>query len=160
MPTVTVPRADVTVEQVGAVLRRELGSRYKVMPSLMAAAFGEEGPGDATTIPVASNWLERANVRVVSDGDSTGIRVSPGATYFALIRLLRRAGLAHKCTGRWGRARTWRGRLRDRKSSALADNHHLELPVWLARAAECPRGTPNMHLWMSMQFQRIPMRAL
>ena len=35
MPTATVPRADVTVEQVGAVLRRELGSRYKVRPSHM-----------------------------------------------------------------------------------------------------------------------------
>jgi len=96
MPTVKVPRADVTVEQVSAVLRRELGSRYRVTPSMMAAAFGKEGPGDATTILVASNWLERANVRVVSDGNSTEIRVSPGATYLGLIRLLHRAGLAHK----------------------------------------------------------------
>lgn len=96
MPTVTVPRSDVTVEQVSAVLRQELGPRYRVTPSMMAAAFGKEAPGDATTILVASNWLERANVRVVSDGSSTEIRVSPGATYFGLIRLLHRAGLAHK----------------------------------------------------------------
>jgi hypothetical protein len=96
MPTVTVPRADVTVEQVCAVLRRELGSRSRVTPSMTAAAFRKEGPGDATTILVASNWLERANVRVVSDGNSTEIRVSPGATYFGLIRLIHRAGLAHK----------------------------------------------------------------
>ncbi len=63
---------------------------------MTAAAFRKEGPGDATTILVASNWLERANVRVVSDGNSTEIRVSPGATYFGLIRLIHRAGLAHK----------------------------------------------------------------
>jgi hypothetical protein len=78
---VTVHRADITVEQVSAVLRRELGSRYRITPSMMASAFGKEGPGDATTILVASNWLERANVRVISDGNNTEIRVSPGATY-------------------------------------------------------------------------------
>jgi hypothetical protein len=96
MPTVTVPRSDVSVEQVSSVLRRELGSRYTITPSMTAAAFGKRGPGDATTILVASNWLERANVRVVSQGDTTEIRVSPGATYFGLILLLHHAGLAHK----------------------------------------------------------------
>jgi hypothetical protein len=96
MSTVTIPRSDVTVEEVSAVLRRTLGSRYRVTPSMMAAGFGKEGPGDAYTILVAANWLERANVRIVHDRDGTEIHVSPGATYFGLIRLFHRAGLAHK----------------------------------------------------------------
>lgn len=57
MPTVTVPRADVTVEQVSAVLRRELGSRYRVTPSMMAAAFGKEGPGDAPRFSLPQTGL-------------------------------------------------------------------------------------------------------
>jgi hypothetical protein len=96
MPTIMVPRSDVTVEQVRAVLQRALGPRYRTTPSMMATAFGKQVSGDTTTILVASNWLERATVRVVSDGKSTKISVSPGATYFGLIRLLHRAGLAHK----------------------------------------------------------------
>ena len=93
---VRVPRSDVTVEEVSVVLRRKLGSRYRVTPSMMAAGFGKETPGDANTILVAANWLERANVRIVHDRDSTEIHVSPGATYFGLVRLFHRAGLAHK----------------------------------------------------------------
>ena len=55
MSTITIPRSDVTVEEVSAVLRRTLGSRYRVTPSMMAAGFGKEVPGDAYTILVAAN---------------------------------------------------------------------------------------------------------
>ena len=67
---VRVPRSDVTVEEVSVVLRRTLGSRYRVTPSMMASGFGKERPGDANTILVAANWLERANVRIVHERDS------------------------------------------------------------------------------------------
>jgi FAD/FMN-containing dehydrogenase len=96
MSTVTVPRSDVSVDEVSAVLRRTLGPRYSVTPSIMAAGFGKARPGDANTILVAANRLERANVRVATDSTSTEIRVSPGATYFGLIRLVHRVGLVRK----------------------------------------------------------------
>jgi hypothetical protein len=96
MSTVTVSRPDVAVEEVSAVLRRALGARYKVTLSMKASGFGAEGPGDATTILVASSWLELANVSVIHGANSTEIHVRPGATYFGLIRVLHRAGLAHK----------------------------------------------------------------
>jgi hypothetical protein len=96
MSTVTVPRPDVTVEEVSTVLRSNLSSRYTVTPSMMATGFGKEVPGDAHTMLVAANWLARATVRIVPAKNSTEIQVSPGATYFGLIRLIHRAGVARK----------------------------------------------------------------
>jgi hypothetical protein len=96
MSTFTVSRSDVTVDEVSAVLRKRLGSRYRVTPSMMASGFGMARPGDANTILVAANWLERANVRVTANQNSTEIDVSPGATYFGLIRFMHRVGLVRK----------------------------------------------------------------
>jgi hypothetical protein len=93
MSTFTVSRSDVTVEEVSAVLRRKLGSRYRVTPSMMAAGFGRARPGDANAILVAASWLERANIRVTTNQNGTEIHVSPGATYFGLIRFMHRVGL-------------------------------------------------------------------
>jgi hypothetical protein len=92
MSTVTLPRSDVTVEEVTAALRAQLASRFTVTPSRMSTGFGKEVPGDANTILVAGSWLERANVRVVPGVGSTEIQVSPGASYFGLIRLVHRVG--------------------------------------------------------------------
>jgi hypothetical protein len=59
------------------VLRRELGSRYTVTPSMMATGFGKKVQGNPTM-------------------NGTEIDVSPGATYFGLIRMIRRAGFVRK----------------------------------------------------------------
>ncbi|MHB8393332.1 MAG: hypothetical protein ACYDC5_02255 [Candidatus Dormibacteria bacterium] len=96
MSKVTVPRPDVTAEEVSTVLRRKLGSRYTVTPSMMAAGFGRQVPGDTNTILVAANWLERANVRMTAGRNCTEIDVSPGATFFGLIRLIHRVGAARQ----------------------------------------------------------------
>jgi len=93
---VTVSRPDVTVEEVSAVLRKELGSRYIVTPCMTAAGFGKARPGNTNTILVAASWLERANVTLTTDKNSTEIHVSPGATYFGLIRFIHRVGLVRK----------------------------------------------------------------
>ena len=55
MSTITVPRSGVTAEEVTAVLRRELGSRYTVTPSMMATGFGKEVQGSPNTVLVAAN---------------------------------------------------------------------------------------------------------
>lgn len=96
MSTITVPRSGVTAEEVSAVLRRELGSRYTVTPSMMATGFGKQVQGGPNTVLVAANWLERVNIELTPKTNSTEIDVTPGATYFGLIRLIQRAGLVRK----------------------------------------------------------------
>lgn len=78
------------------MLRRELGSRYTVTPSMMATGFGKEVQGSPNTVLVAANWLERANIELTPTMNGTEIDVSPGATYFGLIRMIRRAGFVRK----------------------------------------------------------------
>src|SRR5664280_441739 len=47
MFTVTVPRSDVTLDEVSAALRAKLGPRYNIRPSMRSTGFGKEVPGDA-----------------------------------------------------------------------------------------------------------------
>jgi hypothetical protein len=94
MSTVTVPRSNVTVEEVCAVLRNALGSRYGVTPSMTSRGFAKEVPGDANTLLISGSWFQRANIRISPGADHTEINVSPGATYPGLIRLIDRIGIA------------------------------------------------------------------
>ena len=71
MSTVTVPRSNVTVEEVSAVLRKGMGSRYQVMPV----------PGDKNGIFVKSNLHERTKVEILPAGDSTKIHVRPSSAF-------------------------------------------------------------------------------
>jgi len=96
MSTITVSRSGVTAAEVSAVLRRELGSRYTITPFMMATGFGKEVQGGPTTVRVAANWLERANIELTAKTNGTEIDVRPGATYFGLIRLIHRASLVRK----------------------------------------------------------------
>jgi hypothetical protein len=93
MSTVTVPRSNVTVEEVGAVLRLKLGSRYRITPSVTSRGFAKEVSDDPNAMLVRGAWLARANVRIVPGADGTEIQVSPGATYpgrrHALVESLR-----------------------------------------------------------------------
>jgi hypothetical protein len=93
MSMITVLRSGVTAEEVSAVLRRELSSRYTVKPFMMATGFGKEVQGTPNTVLVAANWLERANIELTPKANSTEIDVSPGATYFGLIRFIHRAAI-------------------------------------------------------------------
>ena len=96
MPTITVPRSNVTIEEVSNILRNKLGSRYQITPSVTGKGFFKEVPDDANTMLVKGNRLERANLRVDSGDHSTEIHVSPGATYPGLIRLIDRMGMARR----------------------------------------------------------------
>ena len=94
--TITVPRSNVTADEVTAVLRGRLGSRYTITPGKRAKGFGKEVSGDANSLLVAGSWLERATVEIAGLEHGTEIEVSPGATYFGLIRLVHRIGLVRK----------------------------------------------------------------
>jgi hypothetical protein len=96
MSTITVRRSGITAETVSALLRRELGSHYTVTPFMRATGFGKKVPGGPNRVLVAGNWLERATIELTRKANGTEIAVNPGATYFGLIRLIHRAGLARK----------------------------------------------------------------
>jgi Flp pilus assembly secretin CpaC len=96
MVTIHVPRNDVSVEEVSNALRQKLGASYRITSSTTSSGFGKEAPDDANTAVVKGFWFDRANIRIVSGPGGTEIEVSPGATYFGLVRLIDRAGIARK----------------------------------------------------------------
>jgi hypothetical protein len=96
MPTIRVPRDDLSVEEVSDALRQKLGAGYRITPSVTSSGFGKEAPGDANTAVVKGFWFDRANIRIISGPNGTDIEVSPGATYFGLVRLIDRVGIARK----------------------------------------------------------------
>lgn len=96
MPTVTIPRSGVTVEEVAAVLSERLGARHRVTPATTSRGFVKEVPDDANTMLVSGRWFERANLRIASATNSTEVHVSPGATYPGLIRLVDRITLVRR----------------------------------------------------------------
>jgi hypothetical protein len=56
MPTVTVPRADLTTEEVVTVLRNGLGASYNVLPGMTMGQLPFQGPrkGQPNTIVVGT----------------------------------------------------------------------------------------------------------
>ena len=96
MSTVTVSRSNVTPDEVSAVLGSKLNPRYRIVPSMMSKGFAKDVPAAGDAILVKGLWFNRANVRILNREGGTDIQVSPGATYFGLIRLIDRVGVANK----------------------------------------------------------------
>ena len=89
MPAITIPRADVTSEEVTAALRAGLGPHYRVVPGMhmpQACLFAPEPNHDPDTILVStgsgrlSNQLFRAQVTLTRPPGQTVIRIRPGGT--------------------------------------------------------------------------------
>jgi hypothetical protein len=82
MPTITVPRADVTSDEVVDALRQGLGPRYKVLAgtSVNWNPFGAPRPDHPDTIVVGtgSTRLFRVQVRISQHAGETILHVSPG----------------------------------------------------------------------------------
>jgi hypothetical protein len=95
MSTVTIPRSNVTVEEVSAVLRSELGSRYRVKPSV-ASHFHHESSGYENAILVKRNWFLQANIRVVPGRNDTEIHIGSAADFTPTGHLLNRATIVRK----------------------------------------------------------------
>ena len=82
MSTITVPRSDVTSDEVADALRRGLGPRYNVLPGrgstgTRSAARGPIIP-DTIVVGTGSTRLFRAQVRISHDAGETILHVSPG----------------------------------------------------------------------------------
>jgi hypothetical protein len=98
MPTVTVPRADLTTEEVVTVLRDGLGPEYNVLPGKAMGRTMLQGPheGQPNTIVVGTgeNRIVKAQVTITSRGGQTILRISPGGVTWDLA--LNTFGVARK----------------------------------------------------------------
>jgi hypothetical protein len=82
MSTITVPRSDVTSDEVADALRQGLGPRYNVLPGkgINWNPAGGPRPDHPDTIVVGkgSTRLFRAQVRISHDAGETILHVTPG----------------------------------------------------------------------------------
>jgi hypothetical protein len=101
MPTVTVPRADLTTEEVVKVLRDGLGAGYNVLPGMVIGRtiLQEPRKGRPNTIVVGTgdNRIVKAQVTVTLRGRQTELRISPGGVTWDLA--LNTFGVARKIRG-------------------------------------------------------------
>jgi hypothetical protein len=101
MSTVTVPRADLTTEEVATVLRDGLGAGYNVLPGMAMGRTALQGPhkGRPNTIVVGTgdNFVVKAQVTITPRGGQTELRISPGG--IAADLLLNIFGVARKVRG-------------------------------------------------------------
>jgi hypothetical protein len=72
--TITVPRSNVTADEVTAVLRGRLGSRYTITPGKRGTGFGKEVSGDANSLLVHPR---DNNTDVISWRDATSSTQTP-----------------------------------------------------------------------------------
>jgi hypothetical protein len=98
MYTVTVPRADLTTEEVVTALRDGLGAGYNVLPGMATGRTILQGPhkGRSNTIVVGTgdNVVVKAQVTIIARDGQTDLRISPGGVTADL--LLNTFGVARK----------------------------------------------------------------
>jgi hypothetical protein len=89
-------RGNVSTDDVESVLRSTLGSHYQLVPLARSKGFTKQVPGDNHSLLVKGRWLARANIVVIPGDQVTAIEISPGASYFGLVRLFDRMGIARR----------------------------------------------------------------
>jgi hypothetical protein len=97
MPTIIVPRSDLTMEKVTKVLRDGLGAGYNVVPGMAMGQLVFTGPhpdDDAILVGKGSNRIFKAEVRMSRRGGETVIRISPGGV--TMDAILNSLGIARK----------------------------------------------------------------
>jgi hypothetical protein len=82
MSTITTPQPDLTGEQLAAILRAALGSRYNVLPGMRTVrrplAKPEPASPDTIVVGTGSNRLFTASVTVIRNPDGSLLQISPG----------------------------------------------------------------------------------
>lgn len=82
MPTVTVPRADLTTDEVVTVLRHGLGSEYNVLPGMAMRRLPflapHEGQPNKIVVGTGDNRVVKAQVTITPRDGQTRVRISPG----------------------------------------------------------------------------------
>lgn len=92
MSTVALRRSNVTIEEISAVLRDKLDSKYKVTCSSTNSGSRDETADNEDAIFVKGNALMRATIRIVPGANGREIRVSPGGVVWG--RLINAIGIA------------------------------------------------------------------
>ena len=98
MATITIPRGDVTPDEVSRALRAGLGTRYHVLPGTQAAyVFGAPRPDepDAIVVGIGSSRLWRTQVHISRGGSQTHIQVAT-APAMPLTWLINTLGITRK----------------------------------------------------------------
>jgi hypothetical protein len=99
MPTLVIPRPDVTTQELADLLRRHLGPRYHVLPdtALNWNPIGQPRAGHPDTLVVGtgSNRLFRAQVKLTRGPSETRLDISPGGIT-AVPRVANRLGIARR----------------------------------------------------------------
>lgn len=97
MSTVTIPRPDVSTEDVAAALRKDLGPHYQVQPGMRTSLLpGAPDPGwpDSIVVGTGAGRVFRVQLDVDHRGGGTRIRVQPAGV--TLIRLVNTFAIAPK----------------------------------------------------------------
>jgi hypothetical protein len=101
MPTVTVPRADLTTEEVVKVLRDGLGPDYNVLPGMAMARLpylgARAGRPNKIVVGTGDNRVVKAQVTITPRGGQTELRISPGG--FTMTFVANTFGIARKIRG-------------------------------------------------------------
>ena len=101
MPAVTVPRADLTTEEVASELRDGLGADYNVLPGMAIGQLAFQGSkkGRPNTIVVGTgdNRLVKAQVTITPQGGQTELRIRPGG--ISMFLLINTFGIAREIRG-------------------------------------------------------------
>jgi hypothetical protein len=99
MSAITVPRSDVTSDEIADVLRGSLGPRYNVVPGTGVNwnPVGEPRPDHPDTIVVGtgSTRVFRAQVRISQHAGKTILHVTPGGITL-VPRVINRLWIAGK----------------------------------------------------------------
>jgi len=89
MPTVIVPRADLTTEEVVTVLRDGLGAGYNVLPGMAMGRFlfqaAHEGRPNTIVVGTGDNRVVKTQVTITPRGGQTELRISPGGVTWDLL---------------------------------------------------------------------------
>jgi hypothetical protein len=89
MSTITVPRPDLTTEEVVEVLRNGLPPDYNVLPGMAIGQLAIQGihQGKPNTIVVGTggNRIIKAQVTINPLGEKTELRIRPGGVTLDLL---------------------------------------------------------------------------
>lgn len=98
MPTVTIPRTDITSDQISAALRDGLDDRYDVLPGMRMTRIPVGSPRtagpDEIVVGKGPSPMIRAQVTIIRRADHTDIRITPGGVAGDL--LMNTVGIARK----------------------------------------------------------------
>ena len=89
MPTVTVPRTDLSTEEMVTVLRDGLGAGYNVLPGMTMGQLPFQGPRegrpDMIVVGTGDNRRVKAQVTITSPGGQTKLRIHPSGITVTLV---------------------------------------------------------------------------